>query len=301
MFTGLESGLGLDIVLWLQANSNPLLDGLAIAMHHAGQVLVYMVLLAFIYWAVDRAFGVRLLLAVMAATALTEILKALFHTPRPHTAFPDLVTPLVEQTGYGMPSGHTLIALVAWGLMAWHFRRRWLTILAVVVVAVMGWARMHAGVHYPQDVAGGLLFGGLLLWAFIRLDAPLAARWAGLGSLLRIGVVILAAAATVLLSGASEAGLTVGGLSLGVGLGLLSQDRVAPFALRPERGRRGLNFVLGLALTLVVYLALSALLKELAPEAVWRVVRYGLLGLVVSLGWPWLSLRAGLTVPRPAG
>ena len=295
MLTGLESGLGLDIVIWLQAHSSPALDALAVAMHYAGQTIVYMVLLTFIYWAIDRAFGVRLLLAVLAATGLAEALKALFDTPRPHLAYPELVTPLVEQTGPGMPSGHTLIALVAWGLLAWHFRRRWLTALAVVIVVIMGWARMAAGVHYPQDVVGGLLFGGLLLGGIIRYEAALTRWWAGLGLPVQAAAVIVFAAVTIPLTAFSEAGLTVAGLVLGIGLGLLWERRAIGFALRPEAGRRALNWVLGLALALVVYLALSAVMKSLEPEGLWRVVRYALLGLAVSAGWPWISTRAGLT------
>lgn len=299
MLAGLESGLGLDIIIWLQANGHPVLDGLATAMHYAGLTMAYMVLLALIYWGVDRAFGMRLTLAVIATTALTEVLKALFQTPRPHIAYPDLVTPLVEQTGYGMPSGHTLIALVTWGLMAWHFRRRWLTILTVIMVALMSWARMYAGVHYPQDVVGGLLFGGLVLWAFIRLDPVFVALWERLSWLVKGGTIVVIAAAIAPLSSYTETGVAMCGLTLGVGLGLMAQDRSAPFALRPEQVRRLLNFALGLALTMAAYFGLSMLFESLTPVNVWRVVRYGLLGLVVALGWPWLSLQVGLTTTRP--
>lgn len=295
MLTGLESGAGLDVVIWLQVHGNPVFDALAQAMHVAGQTLTYMVLLTFIYWAVDRTLGLRLLFIVLAASALTETVKAVFDRPRPHFAYPDQVTALVEQTGPGLPSGHTLIALAAWGLLAWHFRRRWLTILAAVIVLVMGWARMYAGVHYPQDVLAGLLLGGLLLAAAIRWEPALTRWWAGQGLPLQIGSILLLALLTPPLTAFSEAGLTASGLVLGAGLGLLWERRALGFELRPEPTRRALNFALGLALTLAVYLGLSAVMRGQEPEAAWRVIRYALLGLVVGSVWPWISTRAGLT------
>ncbi|MBN2469439.1 MAG: hypothetical protein JXN59_01850, partial [Anaerolineae bacterium] len=91
--------------------------------------------------------------------------------------------------------------------------------------------------------------------------------------------------------------LTASGLVLGAGLGLLWERRVIGFELKPEMPGRLLNFALGLALTLVVYLGLSAVMRGLEPEALWRVARYALVGLAVSLVWPWISTRAGLTQP----
>ena len=257
MLPSLESGLGLDIVVWLQAHSPPPLPALAQLLHYAGGTLTYLVLLALILWAIDRRLGLWLLLTLAGSTILTEGIKALFARPRPFQAFPDRVTPWVFQTGYGLPSGHVMQALTVLGCLAWYLHSRRLKIFVVVYVLVMAWARMAAGVHYPQDVVVSALVGGLWLAVVVRFGARVAAWWGELSTGIQIGAIVLVALGLFLAIGLAHGGASLAGGVLGGGLGLIWEARYVRFTAAGSVGQRALRFGLGLALILLLYAGLQ--------------------------------------------
>jgi membrane-associated phospholipid phosphatase len=294
MLTGLESGLGLDTVTWLQAHGNGLFDVLAKALHFTGGTFFYMGVLALIFWSVNRALGLRLLSALLPASIITEVLKALFDTPRPFQAFPDAVTPLVDQSGPGLPSGHVLISLVVWGaLVLWLKDRRFAILLAVYVV-VIGWSRLYAGVHYPQDIAAGALLGGLVLWLWAWLIGPGSAWLAAQTTPVVIGIVAAIGVLSVVLTESSEAGQTLAGVVLGCGIGLLWEWRAVKFSAAGSVMMRVGRYVGGLILVAIVYVGLKAAFSGLEPHVLFRVIRYAGVGLTMTALWPWLFVRLGL-------
>ena len=109
---------------------------------------------------------------VVAATLplrlLNPLLKDLVDSPRP-TA--DLVQVIERADGGGFPSGHASSAILFYGALfavapalttsAWL--RRLLRIAAVAMILAAGVARVAVGAHWPTDVLGGYLWGGVLL------------------------------------------------------------------------------------------------------------------------------------------
>jgi undecaprenyl-diphosphatase len=79
------------------------------------------------------------------------------------------MTLFAERDNNGLPSGHVSAALVFWGLIALRLRQARLYIVVAGYVVLVGWSRMVGGVHYPQDVLGGLLLGSVYLGVFGRL------------------------------------------------------------------------------------------------------------------------------------
>ena len=81
-----------------------------------------------------------------------------------------------------------LAAVVAYGTVAYLAARlqrrrwaRWLTLfIAACVIALISFSRLYLGVHYPSDVAGGLIVGTawvVLCTTAIRIvDSAQAAR-----------------------------------------------------------------------------------------------------------------------------
>lgn len=294
MFSGLESGFGLDVVLWLQANGNPLFDFLARLLHETGGPLFYIVLLTLIYWSVDRRLGLRMLAGLIAAVVVSEGLEVLFQTPRPFLAHPRAVNMLFYEEGYAMPSGHVLQALVLWGIIALWARRRAVTIAVGVYVLLMGWSRMYAGLHYPQDVVGGLLFGGVLLWLFHRYYEPLRERWQAIEWHLQAVLVMVASLLIFVLNTSNTYIQTITGVTLGAGLGLIWAGRRLGFSAGGPMRQRLLRFLGGLLLTLLVYFLLGMLFEPFQPAYQWRVARYCAVGLTAVAVWPWAAIELGL-------
>lgn len=105
--------------------------------------------------------GAILLLAKVAESGS----KTLFARPRP-----TVVEHLSPANGYSFPSGHTMTAVITYGLLAvvligmWPGRARIIPpIIAFLLIVVVGFSRIYLGVHYTTDVIGGVLLAGAFL------------------------------------------------------------------------------------------------------------------------------------------
>ena len=94
--------------------------------------------------------------------------------PRPS---PDLVHVAVQISAGSFPSGHVLNLTAVCGFLMYVVTRRvadklWrrlLILLLAVLVVTMGISRVYDGGHWPSDVLGGYLFGGIWLALGIRI------------------------------------------------------------------------------------------------------------------------------------
>lgn len=300
---GIENGVGLDVVLWLQSLRTPLLDSIFKPVDFLGSVTFFLLVIPLIYWSIDVAFGRRLILLFLLSAWANLTLKEWWGRPRPFQVS-ERVQALVEETTFGLPSGDVQNATIVWGMLAARFRRKGLAALAVVYVAVVALARMILGVHFPQDVLGGALLGlafvGVTLWLEPRLPGWLARR----SVLAQIGWVVGVTAAMavlhpILIGAHNEEALefaTVGlGSFLGTGVGFALETRYVRFVAGGDLWKRLVRYVLGIAVVLGLRVGLGAAFEGLDPAAVLRVVRYAIIGLWLAFGAPWLFVRGGLS------
>jgi membrane-associated phospholipid phosphatase len=305
MLTELETGLGLDVVLGVQAIRNGLFDLLATILHFVGGDLFYLALLPLIFWSLDRRLGLRLLFVLALSVALNAALKLLFQAPRPFTVSADVVQ-LVEQGGYGLPSGHVMNTVVVWGYAAYYLKRRWLYWAAAGFALLMAWGRMYAGVHYPQDVVSGALFGLLTLLLFIWLADRFPPFWQRLPPGAQAALIVLAGLVSFIFLFDDGNGPTVAGIALGAGFGCVLERRLVGFVTDGTPRQRAARYVVGISLVLGVFFGLRLIAGVLvaegaAPSEILYVARYGLVTLLALFGWPWLAVRAGLMQNRRPG
>lgn len=298
MLENLETGAGLDLVLAVQSMRNGLFDGLADVLHAMGGEIFFLIVMLLIYWSINRHLGIRLIVALIVAGVLNSVLKDVFQRPRPFMVS-DLVIPLQEEVNYGIPSAHVMVGLVVWGYAALFVKRRWLYWAVALFVIVMAWSRMYIGVHFPQDVIGGALFGLIVLLLYARTVEPVAARWQHLSPYLRIGVLVLAGVITVIVATQDRNALALAGILIGVGPAMELELRYANFSNAGTPSQRILRYIIGILLTLALFLSLRMLFGTLAEEGTplgiaLRILRYALVTVFAFYGWPWLALRTGL-------
>ena len=98
--------------------------------------------------------------AALAMWAVGQILKKITDRPRPYQTLDESRLLIAEPTGTSWPSSHPAVLLAfvtvaARDLGAGPASRAGLA----AVAGLVGVSRMYLGVHYPSDVAGGLLLG----------------------------------------------------------------------------------------------------------------------------------------------
>jgi membrane-associated phospholipid phosphatase len=123
------------------------------------------------------AFGL-VLLAPLKLVAEREVLKKLVERQRPGQNEPGAVLRDVPPAGLSFPSGHAIIA-VGMVVLLWPYLGRAGRVVAVVLAAGVGVARIYLGAHNPLDVVAGaglgLLLGGLLT-LLVGVQAPRRGR-----------------------------------------------------------------------------------------------------------------------------
>ena len=119
-----------------------------------------------IYWCFDKRRGAAVLFSFAIGSFATTLTKVTACVPRPWMLDPR-VEPFddaVESaTGYSFPSGHTQGTASVLGALGWEYRRekRWALPLCCVLIVLVALSRNILGVHTPQDVLMGMIYGAL--------------------------------------------------------------------------------------------------------------------------------------------
>lgn len=111
-----------------------------------------------------RKAGLSGLLALLIGFVCTNVvLKPLVRRTRPWLVVEGLTALVAEHDPHSFPSGHTCAAFAA--ALAWrpNLPKNWGDI-ALVCAALMGFSRLHVGVHFPTDVLCGAAIGVLSGW-----------------------------------------------------------------------------------------------------------------------------------------
>jgi len=168
--------------LWLtQSFQSISSDGLTSAMETVsfifdiwGSVIIVVVIGLLVLWRAGWREAILILTGgIISATA--ALFKSLIDRPRPSA---DLINVFIQEDRGSFPSGHSLFAITICGFAAYlavtkirnkHLR---ISILAVSVILVLlvGISRTYLGAHWPSDVVGGYLYGGIFLTMLIRID-----------------------------------------------------------------------------------------------------------------------------------
>lgn len=280
---------GLGVVQWIQMFRSPLLDQFFLTINFLGDEEFYLLFFPLIFWCFHKAVGYRLAFLFLFSAWANAFLKNVFAAPRPYDVDPKLYAP-IKTTGYGIPSGHTQGTLVTWGNLATQLKTRLWWTLAVVIPLFVGIGRMYLGDHFPQDVLAGALIGIVLVAVYAvcepRVSAWLNAR-ASLALQLALAAIVPIALAIVFLG---TAAVPLGAL-FGFGIGLVLEEKYVRFSPRGVWWKQVLKFALGIAIALGLRFALKPLLGD---TALMNFARYALIGAWMSLGAPWMFVRARL-------
>lgn len=149
------------------------------------------ILIIYMVWRRYTWYGVAVfIMSVAVAMGMADIVAGIFkHSGLLKDVWPDfpvrlrpMFNPLVEDVHvvsfkhglYGTVSAHaaTIVSLAL--LSSYVIRRRWFTIMMVVVALLICYSRIYLACHFPQDILIGALLGllaggcGLMLFRWTR-------------------------------------------------------------------------------------------------------------------------------------
>lgn len=279
-----------SLILWLQQFS-PTFDLPFKFITSLGSESFFLLFLPLVYWCIHRRIGAGLAILFLISASVNAIAKAAFGMPRPFM-LDSSVLQLAAAGGNGFPSGHTQGAVVVWSYLAVRFQKSWLWWLAGLLIFSIPLSRLYLGVHFPADLAGGYIIGGLLAFAFYKAERPVA-EIIGKHSP-GIWILILSAATVVAVFWVKDQGpyviSTVAALT-GTSLGIFIEHRWIGFQINAGLTKRSLRYLTGVGGLLVIYIGLKTGFSGMEPSWLFRFVRYYLVGLWIAAGAPLLFTR----------
>lgn len=147
------------------ADKNGFLGWLAVFFASYIQYVLGLLFLIFIWKKISTGKKWQVFLTGIAAIILsrgiiTTIIRFFYHRTRPFLEYN--FVPLVPETDYSFPSGH-MTFFFALSTVIYIHDKKW-GIWFMTASALMGIARIAAGVHWPSDIVGGAAIGIAVGW-----------------------------------------------------------------------------------------------------------------------------------------
>ena len=299
---------GTNVILWVQSWRTPWLDALFMAVSLDKGGVLFVLPLPLIYWCIDRSLGVELIYLNILAQFATASIKLAFAIPRPDALGIESFGRMPET--FSFPSGHAQVSVTIFGYLAFKSRNLWLRLFWLSLIPLISFSRIYLGVHYPQDVIGGILIGVISIGLFCLLYPPIKS-WTDNQPIALLVILSLASAAIPLLlyfitvRGANLArpALLASGLLAGVNLGLIMEKKFVGFSVEGPWGKRLLRLMVGLPAVGVLYGAAELvgvwLAADVPTSLATQWLQYALVGWGLACGAPWLFAILGLS-PKTA-
>lgn len=245
---------------WLQANISDAWISFMSFFSLFGEELPLILIVGFLYWSYDKQLGRKVgLIAIMGLTWNTMI-KNIVIRRRPYfdhegidilrVVEPEADIYDISAQGYSFPSAHSTNAVTVFGSLAINLRKRWFTVIAIVIPLLTGISRFVVGAHYPTDVLAGWMLGLISVVLVQTLQMRVK-------SMLTLYGILLVTAVPGFFYCTSADYFTAVGLMIGFMGGTLLDDYCVHF----EDTRKPLLMAVRLLGGLVVYLVVNTALK----------------------------------------
>lgn len=104
-----------------------------------------------------KLIAVEALVILSISQTIVYSVKKLLGRERPYTIIEKLNTFGIDLSDYSFPSGHTTASFSIATTLALNMPA--LTFIVFIIATIIGISRIYLGVHYPTDVAAGMILG----------------------------------------------------------------------------------------------------------------------------------------------
>lgn len=279
----------MEFIKYLQSFASPFWDKFFIGMTLLGEVYFFILLIALIFWCLQKDWGYRLGFAYLSNGVLNVALKEIFQVPRP-IGQPGVRSIRLETAdGYSFPSGHTQCAASLAASFGTYFKKYWIYILGGISIIMVALSRLYLGVHTPADVICGAITG--ICWVFVSNWFFDYAERKGNQYIFIVPLMLILAGFFFHTRNYCKAA----GAGLGFLLGYFIEPRYISFSPQAVLWKQIIKYFSGLA----VLLAIELFGKKLLPDyLICDFFRYFLMGVWVTIIAPYLFKNLLKEVPK---
>jgi Membrane-associated phospholipid phosphatase len=173
----------LKLMEWLQSFFGEQLGTIIGYLSFLGEEVLFVLIIGFFYWGIDKEMGVYLGRNVLLGTTWNPMVKNVFFRRRPYFDDPKLkILRIIDKEGdpystvmqgFSFPSAHSTASVAIYGAFPLYKGstadryiklKRFFTVMAILFPLLVGFSRVIVGAHYPTDVMVGWLLGLLIIF-----------------------------------------------------------------------------------------------------------------------------------------
>ena len=292
---------GLDFIRAVQTIANPGLTAVMRIITAIGGELSYLALLSVLFWCVNEKKGLRIGFAVLISAWINMSLKFLLDQPRPFFINYDPSVGMIGEKMGGLPSGHAQNTMVMFFIIASWINRKWAYTGAVLLCLFVGFSRIYLGVHFPTDILGGWILGGLVLCGYFLFSDKIEELLKKGG--LRAGMIATAVVSFIMILYLPDRNLLMpSGAIFGIGIGYCFNRRYTGFTCNAQEMtgiKKYLVFLLRLLLGFSGLLLIFTGIGKIMPQDsnnqnLYGFIHIALVGFWISFAAPWIFIKLRL-------
>lgn len=277
----------MEIIKFLQGFSTDFLDSTFQFITILGEGVLYVLVIAALYWCVNKNIGFRLAFIQIFSMFTNGVIKNIFKAPRPIGQEGIFSLRTETATGHSFPSGHTQGSATFWTALMKIYKKLWLYIVGSIIVLAVAISRLYLGVHWPKDVVGGIIFGVLSVFiADIIIGQALKKQDH------RYLLILVLPAFLGLIFFQDEDYTKVVAMSAGLYAGHLLEDKFINFDTKSPFLQQVIKTLIGLLGALILKLSFKLLLPD---NNIVAFIDYSLLALWIMAGAPFVFVKLGLS------
>jgi membrane-associated phospholipid phosphatase len=281
---------GLSFIEHIQQIQSPFLISLFQFFTILGNEVFYLIFFPFVLWCINFKLGIKIGILFLISVYINGLVKILLEQPRPFDILPKVK--LYTAEGFGFPSGHAQGSILIWCSIAYYRQQKIIWCLAFCLTFLIGFSRIYLGVHFPHDVVGGWVLGGLIFFIYhYKIKYQIENKRVfniSLGKKL-----ILISILPIILVTLPKTGDIISVISVltGAGWGIVINEEFIRFrGIDGTILQRIYRLLVGTLGVLVFYFGLKIFFPKIGYPAysIFYFIRYAILGLWMTAGAPWV-------------
>ncbi|MCB2294040.1 phosphatase PAP2 family protein [Clostridium algoriphilum] len=273
----------IEIIKSIQSTISPFRDMFFQIVTMTGEEYFYILAAAVIFWCVNKKFGYKLGFALLTSTIVNISLKNIINAARPIGVDGIRSLRVGTATGASFPSGHTQGSATFWISCIIHVHRKWIYLVGILAIILVGYSRLYLGLHYPIDVAGGIVIA--FIWTLISnyiFEYALSTEktW--------ILMIIILPMLIGMLFFREKSYYTIVGTVLGFYAGYIIEEKYVQYDVRNTKVNQLIKLFFGIGILITLKIALKGIL----PVNIFSdLLRYFIIGLWITVGAPLIFKR----------